>query len=57
MKTLEKFFYFIKLKIQNLKHGEEIMEAIDIAEKQRDEQIEFENQLIKKVKLEDAKKP
>ncbi len=33
------------------------MEAIDIAEKQRDEQIEFENQLIKKVKMEDAKKP
>ncbi len=33
------------------------MEAIDIAEKQKEEQIEFENQLIKKVKLEDSKKP
>lgn len=34
---MKRFFFFIKLNITNLKHGEEIMEAIDLAEKLKDQ--------------------
>ena len=37
MKMLEKYKLFNQLKVLNLKYGEEIMEAIDVAEKFKDE--------------------